>query len=55
VADGESSAASEAEEFVARVDADLEAVDEDSSDDDELSAAGTGSSELIAGPRNIDE
>jgi len=44
----------EAEEFAASVDADL-ASDEDSSDEDELSAAGPDSSELVAGPRDIDE
>ena len=46
--------AAEAEEFVARVEADLASGDDDSSDDDELSAAGPGSGELVAGPRDID-
>ncbi len=45
----------EAEEFVASVNAELEAGEDDSADEDELSAAGPGSSELVAGPRNIDE
>ena len=45
----------EAEEFAASVDADLAAGDDDSSDDDELSAAGPDSSELVAGPRDIDD
>ena len=44
----------EAEEFVASLDADLAAGDDDGSDDDELSAAGPGSSELVAGPRDFD-
>jgi segregation and condensation protein B len=44
----------EAEEFAASVDADL-AGDDDSSDEDELSAAGPDSSELVAGPRDIDD
>jgi segregation and condensation protein B len=45
----------EAEEFAASVDADLAAGDDDGSDDDELSAAGPDSSELVAGPRDIDD
>ena len=49
------SALHEAEEFAASVDADLAAGDDDSSDEDELSAAGPDSSELVAGPRDIDE
>jgi segregation and condensation protein B len=49
------SALHEAEEFAASIDADLAAGDDDGSDDDELSAAGPGSSELVAGPRDIDE
>ncbi|MBS0422491.1 MAG: SMC-Scp complex subunit ScpB [Proteobacteria bacterium] len=44
----------EAEEFVASVDADL-AGDDESSDEDELSAAGPDASELVAGPRDIDD
>jgi segregation and condensation protein B len=44
----------EAEEFAASVDADL-AGDDDNSDEDELSAAGPDSSELVAGPRDIDD
>jgi segregation and condensation protein B len=49
------SALHEAEEFAATVDAELAAGDDENSDDDELSAAGPGSSELVAGPRNIDD
>jgi segregation and condensation protein B len=49
------SALHEAEEFAASVEADLAASDDDASDDDELSAAGPGSSELVAGPRDIDD
>jgi segregation and condensation protein B len=49
------SALHEAEEFAASVDADLAAGDDDGSDDDELSAAGPDSSELVAGPRDIDD
>jgi segregation and condensation protein B len=49
------SALHEAEEFAASVDADLAAADDDSSDEDELSAAGPDSSELVAGPRDIDD
>jgi segregation and condensation protein B len=49
------SALHEAEEFAASVDADLAAGDDDSSDEDELSAAGPDSSELVAGPRDIDD
>jgi len=49
------SALHEAEEFAASVDADLAAGEDDSSDEDELSAAGPDSSELVAGPRDIDE
>ena len=49
------SALHEAEEFAASIDADLAAGDDDGSDDDELSAAGPGSSELVAGPRDIDD
>jgi segregation and condensation protein B len=45
----------EAEEFAASVDADLAAGDDDGSDDDELSAAGPDASELVAGPRDIDD
>ena len=45
----------EAEEFAASVDADLAAGDDDGSEDDELSAAGPDSSELVAGPRDIDD
>lgn len=48
-------ALAEAEEFVASLDADLAAGDDDGSDDEELSAAGPGSSELVAGPRDLDE
>lgn len=44
----------EAEEFAASVDADLSG-DDDSSEEDELSAAGPDSSELVAGPRDIDD
>ena len=49
------SACHEAEEFAASVDADLAEGDDDGSDDDELSAAGPDSSELVAGPRDIDD
>jgi len=49
------SALHEAEEFAASVDADLAAGDDDSSDEDELSAAGPDSSELVAGPRDVDD
>jgi segregation and condensation protein B len=49
------SAQHEAEEFVANIDAELAAGDDDSTDDDELSAAGPGSSELVAGPRELDD
>ena len=49
------SARHEAEEFAASVDADLAEGDDDGSDDDELSAAGPDSSELVAGPRDIDD
>ena len=49
------SALYEAEEFAASIDADLAAGDDDGSDDDELSAAGPSSSELVAGPRDIDD
>jgi segregation and condensation protein B len=49
------SALHEAEEFAASIDADLAAGDDDGSDEDELSAAGPGSSELVAGPRDIDD
>lgn len=45
----------EAEEFAAGVDAALAAGDDDGSDEEELSAAGPGSSELVAGPRDIDD
>jgi segregation and condensation protein B len=45
----------EAEEFAASVDADLAAGDDDGSDEEELSAAGPDSSELVAGPRDIDD
>jgi segregation and condensation protein B len=45
----------EAEEFAASVDADLAAGDDDVSDEEELSAAGPDSSELVAGPRDIDD
>lgn len=48
-------AASEAEDFVASLDAELASGDDDSSDEDELSAAPAGSSELVAGPPNIDD
>ena len=49
------SALHEAEEYAANVDADLAAVDDDSSDEDELLAAGPDSTELVAGPRDIDD
>jgi segregation and condensation protein B len=49
------SALYEAEEFAASIDADLAAGDDDGSEDDELSASGPGSSELVAGPRDIDD
>jgi segregation and condensation protein B len=49
------SALQDAEEFAASVDADLAAGDDDSSDEDELSAAGPDSSELVAGPRDIED
>jgi segregation and condensation protein B len=55
VASAPDSALHEAEEFAARVEADLAAGDDDGSDDDELSAAGPTSSELVAGPRDLDE
>jgi segregation and condensation protein B len=44
-----------AEEFVASIDAELAAGDDDSADDDELSASGPDSSELVAGPRDLDD
>jgi segregation and condensation protein B len=53
------SASAEAEEFAASIDAELAAGDDeladDGSEDDELSAAGPTSGELVAGPRNMDE
>jgi hypothetical protein len=52
---GSDTALHEAEEFAASVDADLAAVDDDASDEDELSAAGPDSTELVAGPRDIDD
>jgi segregation and condensation protein B len=52
---GSDTALHEAEEFAASVDADLAAGDDDSSDEDELSAAGPDSTELVAGPRDIDD
>jgi segregation and condensation protein B len=52
---GSDTARHEAEEFAASVDADLAAGDDDTSDEDELSAAGPDSSELVAGPRDIDD
>jgi segregation and condensation protein B len=45
----------EAEAFAASIDADLAAGDDDGGDDDELSAAGPSSSELVAGPRDLDD
>lgn len=45
----------EAEEFAASLDADLAAGDDDVTDDDELSAADPGSSELVAAPRGLDD
>ncbi|MGH8137317.1 MAG: SMC-Scp complex subunit ScpB [Steroidobacteraceae bacterium] len=44
----------EAEEFAASIEADLAAGDDDAADDEELSAADPGSSELVAGPRELD-
>ena len=41
--------------FAAKIDADLARGDDDNSDDDELSAEGPTSSELVAGPRDWDE
>jgi segregation and condensation protein B len=55
VADAVGEAQHEAEEFAATVDAELAAGDDDGSDEDELSAAGPGSSELVAGPRDLDD
>ncbi|HWM70100.1 MAG TPA: SMC-Scp complex subunit ScpB [Steroidobacteraceae bacterium] len=52
---GSDTALHEAEEFAASVDADLAAGDDDGSDEDELSAAGPDSTELVAGPRDIDD
>jgi segregation and condensation protein B len=52
---GSDTALHEAEEFAASVDADLAAGDDDGSDEEELSAAGPDSSELVAGPRDIDD
>jgi segregation and condensation protein B len=52
---GSDTALHEAEEFAASVDADLAASDDDGSDEDELSAAGPDSTELVAGPRDIDD
>jgi segregation and condensation protein B len=53
------SALYEAEEFAASIEAELAAGDDDGSDDgtedDELSAAGPASGELVAGPRDWDE
>jgi segregation and condensation protein B len=53
--DGAGGALQEAEEFAAAVDAELANSDDDGSEDDELSAAGPTSSELVAGPRDIDD
>jgi segregation and condensation protein B len=47
--------ASEAEKFVASIDADLAAGDDDSSDEDELSAVGPSSGEMVAGPRDLND
>jgi len=52
VADG-LAAAHEAEEFVASLDANLASDDEEGQEEDELSAAGPGSGELVAGPRDL--
>jgi segregation and condensation protein B len=49
------SARAEAEKFAANVEAELAAGDDDSGDEDELSAEGPGSSQLIAGPRDLDD
>jgi segregation and condensation protein B len=54
-AEGTAGANLEAEKFAASIEADLAAGDDDSADDDELSASGPGSSELVAGPRNLDD
>lgn len=48
-------AASEAEEFAARINAELESADDDGADDEELSAAAPGSGELVAGPPGLDD
>jgi segregation and condensation protein B len=49
------SARAEAEKFAANIDAELAAGDDDSGDEDELSAEGPSSSQLIAGPRDLDD
>jgi segregation and condensation protein B len=49
------SAQNEAKKFAASIEADLAAGDDDSADDDELSASGPGSSEWVAGPRSLDD
>jgi segregation and condensation protein B len=53
--EGDHSAESEAEKFAATIDAELAGGDDDAADDDELSAADPGSTELIAGPRDLDD
>jgi segregation and condensation protein B len=52
---GAGGALQEAEEFAAAVEAELANGDDDGSEDDELSAAGPTSSELVAGPRDMDD
>jgi segregation and condensation protein B len=44
----------DAEEFAATVDAELANGDDDAAEEDELSAAGPASGELVAGPRDLD-
>jgi segregation and condensation protein B len=44
----------DAEEFAAAVDAELASADDDGAEEDELSAAGPASGELVAGPRDLD-
>jgi segregation and condensation protein B len=48
------SALHEAKKFAAGIDAELAAADDDTSDEDELAAAGPSSSGLVAGPRDWD-
>jgi segregation and condensation protein B len=53
--DAAHTSAMEAEKFASRLEADLAAGDDDGADDEELSASGPGSSELVAGPRGLND